>query len=198
MDTPKTAQASDQALARLIEGNQRFVTGHLAHPNENPDHRLALVKGQNPSVALLTCADSRIPPNIVFDQGLGDLFVIRVAGNIVDNVVLGSLEYAAVELQVPLIMVLGHTNCGAVQAAVKGGNLPGHLPDITCAIHPAVESVKNEPGDLLDNAIRANAKLVAEQLRNDDPTLSSRVESGQLKIVAAYYHLATGRIEVLQ
>ena len=198
MDSQEYTQTSEQALARLMEGNQRFVTGNLSHPHESPEERLALTRGQNPFVALLTCADSRIPPNIVFDQGLGDLFVIRVAGNIVDNVVMGSLEYAAIELHVPLIVVLGHTNCGAVQAAVQGGELPGHLPDIACAIQPAVESVRNKPGDLLDNAIRANAKLVADQLRNDDPALSERVEAGQLRIVAAYYHLATGRIEILQ
>ena len=198
MDTLKTTQTGEQALARLIEGNQRFATGNLIYPNQSLDQRLALVESQNPFAAILTCADSRVPPNIVFDQGLGDLFVIRVAGNIVDNTVLGSLEFAVIKLQVPLIMVLGHSNCGAVQATLKGDKLPGHLPGIAQAIQPAVESTRNQPGDPLENAIRANAKMVADQLCNSKPILFSQVAGGQVKIVAAYYDLESGQVEVLQ
>jgi carbonic anhydrase len=191
-------QTSEQALTRLMNGNQRFVTGNLTHPNQSPDQRSVLVESQNPFAAILSCADSRVPSNIIFDQGLGDLFVVRVAGNIVDNTVLGSLEFAVIKLQVPLIMVLGHANCGAVQATLKGDKLPGHLPNIARAIQPAVESISNQPGDPLENAIRANAKMVADQLCNSKPILFSQVASGQVEIVPAYYDLASGKVEILQ
>ena len=198
MDTSKPTQTAEQALTRLMNGNQRFVTGNLTHPNQNPDQRSVLVESQNPFAAILSCADSRVPSNIIFDQGLGDLFVVRVAGNIVDNTVLGSLEFAVLKLQVPLIMVLGHANCGAVQATLKGDKLPGHLPNIARAIQPAVESISNQPGDPLENAIRANAKMVADQLCNSKPILFSQVASGQVEIVPAYYDLASGKVEILQ
>ena len=187
----------EQALTRLMAGNQRYVTGNLVHPNQSPDCRLALHNNQQPFAAVLSCADSRVPPSIVFDQGLGDLFVIRVAGNIVDKSVVGSLEFAVVKLQVPLIVVLGHQRCGAVEAAVNGDDLPGLLDHIVQAIQPAVERVRNQPGDLLDNAVRANIRLVTDQLRSSKPILTPRIASGQLKIVSAYYDLVKGQVELL-
>jgi carbonic anhydrase len=188
---------SDEALTRLIAGNQRFVRGSLIHPNQSPDRRLALSEGQTPFAAILGCADSRVPPDIIFDQGLGDLFVIRVAGNIVDNSVVGSLDFAVANLQVPLIMVLGHAKCGAVSATITGGDLHGHLSHIAQAIQPAVDSVRNQAGDLIDNAIRANIRMVTAQLRNSEPILASRLASGQLKIMSAYYDLESGNVEIL-
>lgn len=187
-----------QALERLIAGNHRFVTGNLMHPNQSPERRLALGQGQTPFAAILGCADSRVPPSIIFDQGLGDLFAIRVAGNILDSSVVGSLEFAAAKLEVPLIVVLGHASCGAVEAAANGGDLPGQLPRIAQAIQPAVERARNQPGNLLQNAIRANAQLVAQQLRTSEPVLAGRVAAGQLKIVPAYYNLTSGSVEILQ
>jgi carbonic anhydrase len=188
---------SEQALSRLIDGNQRYLTGNLMHPNQGPDRRLVLSKGQKPYAAILGCADSRVPPSIIFDEGLGDLFVIRVAGNIVDNSVVGSLEFAVVKLQVPLIVVLGHQRCGAVEAAVSGADLPGLISHIARAIQPATERVRNLPGDPLDNAIRANVQLVTDQLCNSKPILADRTASGQLKIVPAYYDLVNGQVEIL-
>lgn len=187
----------EQALSRLMAGNQRYVTDNPAHPNQSPDRRLALRDNQQPFAAVLSCADSRVPPGIIFDQGLGDLFVTRVAGNIVDNSVVGSLEFAVDTLQVPLIVVLGHQSCGAVAATVSGNDLPGHLSHIARAIQPAVERVRNQAGDLLDNAVRANVRLVTDQLRNSKPILVGRTASGQLKMVPAYYNLANGQVEIL-
>jgi carbonic anhydrase len=139
-----------------------------------------------------------VPPEVIFDQGLGDLFVIRVAGNVLDDIVVGSVEYAAAHLHTPLIVVLGHARCGAVGATVAGGELEGHLPSLAEAIQPAVDQVQGLPGDLVDNAVRANAKMVAEQLKSSHPVLSELVNAGALKIVAARYDLDTGLVELLQ
>ena len=146
---------------------------------------------------ILGCADSRVPPEVIFDQGLGDLFVVRVAGNVVDDIVLGSIEYAAAHLHTPLIVVLGHFRCGAVGATVAGGELEGHLPSLAAAIQPAVDRVKGLPGDLVDHAVRANARMVADQLESSAPVLAELVEAGRLKIVATCYDLDTGAVELL-
>jgi carbonic anhydrase len=187
----------EQALSRLMDGNHRYMSGNPLHPNQSPNHRLALRNGQTPFAAVLGCADSRVPPDIIFDQGLGDLFVVRVAGNIVDSTVLGSLEFAIVTLRIPLLMVLGHARCGAVEAAMSDGVPTGHLFHIAQAIRPSIEHARNAPGDLLDNAIRANVRRVSTQLRTCEPILAGRITSGQAKVVAAYYHLDSGQVEIL-
>lgn len=192
-----TMPTSDEALAKLQAGNERYVASQLTHPNQTAERRAELGAGQHPFAIVLGCADSRVSPEVIFDQGLGDLFVIRVAGNIVDDVVLGSIEYAAEHLHTPLIVVLGHSKCGAVGATVAGGELEGHLPSLATAIQPAVDSVKDQEGDLLDNAVRANAKMVAEQLSSSDPVLSKLVEAGGLKVVAARYDLDSGKVDIL-
>jgi len=198
MSTDTTATiTSDQALKELMGGNERFVASNLTHPNQSASRRSEVAGGQHPFAIILACADSRLSPEIIFDQGLGDLFVIRVAGNIIDDAILGSIEYAAAHLHSPLMVVLGHSNCGAVGATVAGGDLEGHLPSLAQAIQPAVEEAKNQGGDLLDNAVRANAKMVAEQLKSSEPVLANLVSTGQLKVVAARYSLETGKVEVL-
>jgi carbonic anhydrase len=138
-----------------------------------------------------------VPPEIIFDQGLGDLFVIRVAGNVVDDIALASIEYAAEHLHSPLLMVLVHSNCGAVQAAIEGGEAEGHLSSITRVIRKVLDEVKDKPGDLLDNAIRAHAILTSEKLKTSKPILVELVNDGKLKVVSAYYHLSSGKVEVL-
>jgi carbonic anhydrase len=188
---------ADQALERLIEGNRRYVDSIQNHPNQTRVSRLSLVESQHPFAIILGCSDSRVPPEIIFDQGLGDLFVIRLAGNVVDDMGLASIEYAAEHLHAPLLIVLGHSNCGAVQAVIKGGELQGHLPKIAEAIRNAVERARNTPGNLLNNAIRANAKMVAEQLANSKPILVNLVNEKKLKVVAAHYDLSTGLVEIL-
>jgi carbonic anhydrase len=188
---------SDQALKELMEGNERYVTSKLMHPHQTAARRSEVAGGQHPFATILGCADSRLSPEIIFDQGLGDLFVVRVAGNIVDDAILGSIEYAAEHLHTPLIVALGHSNCGAVGATVAGGELEGHLPSLARAIMPAVERAKDQAGDLLDNAVRANAKMVAEQLRLSEPVLARLVRNGQLKVVAGYYDLGSGKVTIL-
>jgi carbonic anhydrase len=191
---PANSIGQDKALARLKAGNARFVTGKLLHPHQSPGRRSKLAEGQHPFAIILGCADSRTAPEVVFDQGLGDLFVVRTAGNVVDDVALGSIEYAAEHLGASLIVVLGHENCGAVKATLDGGKLPGHLPAIAQAIRPAVKASANQPGNALDNAVRENARLEARRIARSKPILRKLVEEGKVKIVAARYDLNTGQV----
>lgn len=186
-----------QALQKLIEGNRRFSLSKPVHPNQNRERRQELVKGQKPFAIVVGCSDSRIPPEIIFDQGLGDLFVVRVAGNIVDDVALGSIEYAVDHLGTKLIVVLGHSKCGAVTATVQGGVPHGHIGNIMEAIKPAIEAARELPGDLTDNTIKANARLVADQLQYSDPILSELARQGKISIVSAYYNVESGEVHIL-
>lgn len=188
---------AEEALQKLVEGNKRYVDVKLEHPHQTPARRAELGGGQSPFAIILGCADSRVPPEILFDQGLGDLFTIRVAGNVIDDMVLGSVEYAAAHLNTPLMVVLGHARCGAVGAAVAGGELEGHLPSLAAAIQPAIDQVKGQPGDLLDNAVRANASMVTGQLQSSEPVLAELVREGKFKVVAARYDLDSGAVEFL-
>lgn len=187
----------DEALAKLLEGNVRYVEQQRLNPNQSDERRDSLIGGQSPYAIILGCSDSRVPPEIIFDQGLGDLFVIRVVGNVVDDIVLASIEYAAEHLHTPLLMVLGHTNCGAVGAALQDDELDGHLPSIAQAIEEAVESSRDAEGDTLDMTIRAHARITAEHLRESEPILKGLVDGRKLKVVAAYYDLDTGLVEIL-
>jgi carbonic anhydrase len=192
------ALKADDSLARLIAGNKRFVAGSTTHPDQSVAHRAELAGGQHPYAIVVACADSRLSPEIIFDEGLGDLFVVRNAGNLLDNHVYASLEYAVEHLHVPLVVVLGHTKCGAVTAAVAGGELPGHLPSIAESLAPAVTMAKKKPGDPVDNAVRINARLGAAALAGLEPILSEAVKEGKLKVVAARYDIATGQVEFLE
>jgi carbonic anhydrase len=193
--TPLSAQ---DALARLCNGNVRFAAGRAQHPHQDPARRASLLAGQKPCAAILACADSRIPPEIIFDQGLGDIFVVRVAGSIVDDVVLASLEYAAAHLGVSLIVVLAHSACGAVAATAEGGAPEGHLPALTAALAPSVEEARAASGDLIENAARANCRRMARSLRAAAPVLAGLVETERLTVAAGYYDQATGRVEILE
>jgi carbonic anhydrase len=193
-----TSITGDQALAKLVAGNKRFVKSALLHPNQTAARRKAVAKGQTPFAIVLSCSDSRVPPEVAFDQGLGDLFVIRVAGNTVNNEGLGSIEYAVDHFGSPLIMVLGHQRCGAVDAAVKGGEAPGHIGSVVEPIKPAVEKTRGMPGDPVDNAVRANVELVVEQLKDSKPIISEAIRNGKLKVVGARYDLDSGRVEIIK
>ncbi len=193
---PTTPISPQQALKLLREGNQRYIDHQLSHPHIDQKRLSELANQQTPFAIILSCADSRVPPEVVFDQGLGDLFVIRVAGNILDDAVLGSIEYGAVNLNVPLVMVLGHERCGAVAATVAGREVPNHISSLVKAIQPALERVKGQPGDLLDNAVRANVQLVAEQMSESEP-LAGLVKSQKLMIVGGRYDLDTGTVEII-
>jgi carbonic anhydrase len=189
---------AERALKELLDGNKRYVAAKLRHPHQGVPRRVSIARGQHPIAVVIGCGDSRVPPELVFDQGLGDLFVLRIVGHIVDDAILGSIEYAVEHLGAGLVVVLGHERCGGVDAAVKGGDTPGHLSALIAAIAPAVESVRGKPGDLLDNAVRANVGRVAQQLRSAEPILAARVKAGKLRVVGTRYDLDTGVVELLR
>ena len=194
----ESSLTADQALQRLIEGNGRYMAGAATHPDQTTQRRAELANGQFPFAIVLTCSDSRVAPEIFLDQGLGDLFVIRNAGNILDDHVIGSIEYAVEHLHVPLVLVVGHEKCGAVSAALAGGEMPGHIRSVVEALEPAVEAAKNLPGDKVDNAVRANVQRVAEILTHVEPILQEALSHGKLRVVPARYDLATGRVEIFK
>jgi len=190
----------DMALKELQEGNQRFVNGQMQHAGQSPQRRHELAESQQPFAVILECSDSRVAAEVVFDQGLGDLFVIRVAGNIVDTAVLGSIEYAVDHLATPLVVVMGHQNCGAVSATLE--SLQGHatphndIAALVTAITPAVAVAKQQRGDLLDNTIRANAQQSRDAIVNA-PEVKRALDAGKRKVVATYYNLDVGTVTII-
>src|SRR5262249_12825798 len=185
---------ADAVLAELKAGNDHHVAHRYQHPHENAERQRQLVAEQNPHAEILSCADSRVPPEIIFDQGLGDLFVVRVAGNVATDTELGSLEYGAEHLHIPLLVVLGHEHCGAVTAAVQGGEVEGHISSLVDLIKPGVDQSRGQPGDPVANAVRTNVENVVKQLRASNPLLSQLVAQGKLKIVGGVYSLKTGKV----
>ncbi len=189
------------ALQKLLEGNARFVAGQSAHPHQDGTRRTELAAGQKPFAVVIGCADSRTSPEILFDQGLGDLFVVRLAGNIVDDAALGSVEFAVAQLGAKLIVVLGHEKCGAVKATVgvlNGDPAPAnHIASIVEAIKPAAQAAKDQQGDAVENAIRENVHGVVERLKLAMPVLAPLVKSGELKVVGARYDLDDGKVEIV-
>jgi carbonic anhydrase len=183
------------ALARLKAGNQRFVAGKLQHPHQDSKRRAELAKGQRPFAIVLGCADSRTSPEVLFDQGLGDLFVIRVAGNVLDDHALASIEYGVEHLGARLIVVLGHQRCGAVQAAKEtidsNAEAPAHINSLVTAIQPAVEATR---GADVEATVKANIDNVVEGLRSSEPVLKKEVETGAINVVGAYYNLDTAAV----
>jgi carbonic anhydrase len=190
----ESAVTPDSALAELKAGNAHHVRHQYQHPHETVTRQRELVTGQHPHVEILSCADSRVPPEIIFDQGLGDLFVVRVAGNVAADTEIGSLEYGAEHLHIPLLVVLGHESCGAVTAAVQAGEAEGHIAALVSLIKPAVDKSKGMPGDPIANAVRVNVQMVVQQLRASTPVLSRLVAQGKLKIVGGVYSLETGKV----
>ena len=215
-----------EAISRLKEGNSRFVAGNVQHPHEtsderayiaknsyeNPDaislgmtseqaakRRAELTKSQHPFAIILSCSDSRVPPELVFDEGLGDLFIVRVAGNVLNNEGLGSIEYGVDVLGARLILVLGHQSCGAVDAAMKTiaakGQAPGHIQSLVTGIKPVIDST---PKADLDTMIKANVKHVADALRSSKPILKAKVDSGDVQVIGGYYTLDTGAVAFLE
>lgn len=189
--------SAEDALARLMSGNARFSSGAMRHGDQSPGRRHEVASGQKPYAVILGCADSRVAPEIIFDEGLGDLFVVRVAGNTIDAAGMGSIEYAVEHLGAKLVIVLGHEKCGAVDAAVKGGEAPGHIGTLIHALRPAMKVGKLQTGDAVENVVRANAQLTRDHLRHARPILRKLAESGDVRILAAKYHLETGQVEIL-
>lgn len=196
----KTALSPDEALELLIEGNKNFLNDVPTAPPIGRERRLEIAQGQAPFAAYVTCSDSRVSPEILFGRGLGELFIIRNAGNTVDTVALGSIEYAVAVLGVPLVVVMGHEACGAVKAAKAvvddNATFPGSIGRMIEPIIPAVLEVRGRKGDMLDHAIRANVARVVNQLRTStDPLLLHPQKTGKLKVVGAHYDLDTGAVD---
>ncbi len=183
-----------------MKGNKRYVEGETRR-HDFKREREALVGGQNPYAGILSCADSRIAPEYAFDSGRGDLFVCRVAGNFANDDTVASMEYAVAMLNTPLIVVLGHDSCGAVDATIKSlkdnVTLPGHLPSLVTSLAPAVHAALGQPGNSLDNAIRQNVLDNVAKLKSATPILSAAVEQRKLKVVGGIYRLKDGRVEMI-
>jgi carbonic anhydrase len=184
----------------LLEGNARFAAGQTQHPDQSVDRRTEVAAGQHPFAFVLGCYDSRASHEVLFDQGLGDIFSSRTAGNLLDGAVLGGIEFGVEEFHVPLLVILGHQRCGAVNATVQavasGTSAPGSIGQVVDAIRPAVELAQTRGGDLLDNAVRANVELSIPRLMAS-PVLSEAIDAGTLKLVGAYYSLDTGLVEII-
>lgn len=196
---PAIAQSDmtpDAALQNLMEGNKRFVDKKRLSPNQDLPRLLEVAIAQKPFAAILGCADSRFPSEIIFDQGLGDLFVCRVAGNVATPEEIGSLEFGTLVLGAKVLVVVGHKRCGAVDATIKGAQVPGQIGSLLEAIKPAVESSKDQAGDKLENASKANVVLQANRLKAS-PVISKLIEENKLKVVGGYYDLDTGRVTIL-
>ncbi|ARV60466.1 carbonic anhydrase [Nostocales cyanobacterium HT-58-2] len=188
---------ADEALKRLLDGNQRFMHQKRKYPDQSLERLRLVAKGQYPFASIFGCSDSRVPAEIVFDQGLGDLFVVRVAGNVVNDMVIGSLEYATTVLGSQLILVLGHRRCGAVTEALQKEPAVGRISLIIEGIKPALERIKSKTGDIQENAVRANIQYQAEKLQESSTVLAKLVQQNKLKIVGAYYDLDTGKVSIV-
>ncbi|TVP55915.1 MAG: carbonic anhydrase [Nodularia sp. (in: Bacteria)] len=187
---------ADAVLQKLMAGNQRFVQHQPQYPDQSAARVQEVSQAQHPFATILSCADSRVSPEIIFDQGIGDIFDVRVAGNIATREVLGSIEYAVVLLGTPLLMVLGHERCGAVTAAVQNESLLGDIGSFVKAIQPAVTRVKNQPGDTVENAVVANVQYQIERLKRSK-LLTERIKTGKLKIVGGRYDLDIGSVTII-
>ena len=186
------------AWKALKEGNERFVAGRPAHPSQSVEHRASLTDGQRPTAVVFGCADSRVAAEIIFDQGLGDMFVVRTAGHVIDSAVLGSIEYAVTVLGVPLIVVLGHDSCGAVQATLKAlddGVIPrGYVRDLVERVTPSVLSGRRRGLTQVDEFEVHHVRETAAQLLSRSTAIVERIPTGDLAIVGVTYHLADGRV----
>jgi carbonic anhydrase len=184
------------ALQTLMDGNQRFIHRRLRHPHQTQARLQEVAQAQHPFATILSCADSRVPAEIVFDLGIGDIFDVRIAGNIATPEAVGSIEYAVELLGTPVLMVLGHERCGAVTAAVKREALPGEMSTFVKAILPAVNQAKGKIGDEIDNVVIANVHYQMDRLKRS-PVITQRLQDGRLKLVGGRYDLDTGAVKIL-
>jgi carbonic anhydrase len=189
--------SADSALNNLKEGNKRFVEGKSIKPHQDLQRIKEVSLGQKPFAIIVGCSDSRVPNEIIFDQGLGDLFIIRTAGQVSTFASWGSIEFGNAVLGANLIVVLGHSKCGAVSAACQIPDVPGHIVTLINAIKPAAKLAEAQEGDLVENAVKINVAMQVQQLENLEPVLTKAVTSENLKIVGAVYNLETGTVEFL-
>lgn len=197
LDNARQAANHESSLAELLAGNRRFVSGKAAHPHQTSARRQEVKDVQHPIALILSCSDSRVPPEILFDQGIGDLFVVRVAAHILDELVVASIEFAATKFEIPLVVVLGHSQCGAIQSTLSGEELGGHLPHVAAALQPVIDHVGEVDGDLVHEAVCANALRVAHTLHHSEPLLAELVRTGKLRIIPAHYDIASGEVTLL-
>lgn len=196
--------AKNKALKKLLDGNKRFVEGKSEYPNRCEETRTNLLKEQKPYAVILSCSDSRVPIEIIFDVGLGDVFVVRTAGHVLSPEVMGSIEFAIKELDVRLVMILGHENCGAVKSAITAFDehqyfkVSTNLKSILKHIYPAIKNVrKNKNEDkFLDKAIRANIDFQVKDLIKKDKYIAKRLKAGDISVLGGYYSLSTGKVEI--
>ena len=181
-----------EALAKLKAGNERFVTLPVSAGKPNAARRAATAQAQHPFAVIIACSDSRTPPELIFDENLGDLFVIRTAGNVIDDFVLGSTEYAVEHLGVRLIVILGHARCGAVKAAIASPTAPGHIGEIVKEIRPAVEAVQGREGDIVENSVKENITRCAAKITKNAELGEAAKE---VRIIGGYYNLDTGKVQ---
>ena len=198
---PEPPITPESALKLLVAGNERWASGRLTHPHQSVERRVALEGGQHPFATIFSCIDSRLPPEVVFDQGLGDLAVIRTGAHVLDEgVVLGSLEFSPDHLGAPVMLIMGHQRCGAVIAAIhvieSGGTAPGHIQAIVDALRPAYDVAVSETGDLVDNMVRAHTKLTVQRV-STDPLIEHLVTRGDLIVAGGYYSLDTGAVSLI-
>lgn len=189
--------SADSALKKLKEGNIRFVNEKSNHPNQNIARLKQVETGQKPFAIIVGCSDSRVPSEIIYDQGLGDLFIVRTAGQVSSYASWGSIEFANAVLGSKLIVVMGHTKCGAVAAACKIPEVPGHIVTLINSIKPAAEIAKKMQGDTIENAVKVNVAMQVKQLQSLEPVLTKAIKNGGLKIVGAVYNLSSGVVEFL-
>jgi carbonic anhydrase len=184
----------EKALDELIKGNQRFMTDAILHPDSSKERRKETAVMQTPFATILGCSDSRVAPEIIFDQGIGDLFIVRVAGNVVGPVELDSIEYSALYLHSSILLVLGHQNCGAVDAVMNGKKKD--IEAVADLIQPAVDKAKGEPGNPLENAIKTNVRMIVEQVRKSE-VLKKLTAEKKFTVVGGYYNFQNGKVELL-
>ncbi len=194
-----SAPTAAAAVDRLLEGNNRYMRYEPIHPDESRSRRKELTKGQHPYAVVVTCSDSRVSPELVFDQGLGDLFVIRTAGNIMGDIELGSIEYAVQHLNVPLIMLVGHEGCGAIGAYLKGEHASGHLKTIvdSIAAESEIKALQVKGDQILDHFVKANIQHGVREIIQSSPVIRERIASGSLTVMGAYERLENGKVEPL-
>lgn len=192
-----------ESIKKLVDGNKRFAQNKSIHPNRCEETRNELLKMQKPFVAVLSCSDSRVPIEIIFDAGLGDIFAVRTAGHVLSKEVMGSLEYAVKALGVKVIMVLGHENCGAVKTAIEtfetdDNDLTENIQSVMQHIYPAIEKIGSCDEDFLNKAIRANIRYQIEDLSKKDHYIAKKVQNGEIALIGAIYSLAKGTVEILE
>lgn len=195
---PEEVKVSMEAKKLLVEGNERFVSGETAEKDIGPGRRKELLGRQKPFTVIVCCSDSRVPPEIIFDQGLGDMFVVRVAGNVVDPVAMGSVEFAVDSLRVPLVVIMGHEDCGAVRATCEGGAVPGSIGSIVEKIRPAVEEARSDGAEanLVRRAVECNVNNVVKQLRQS-PVIAEKRGEEEVSVLGAVYELGSGKVKWL-